>query len=136
MSKAIIQDEVGADLKDPGHDHGRIQTIDHEEMLEGDLYGNNGVVHSDYGDEDGHDGDDLGDKVEVNLDELEDEDSDQESLLGRGNDGSGSTGESGGTSTSLNKFAVKESNDKGLADMETGSEVYMSELLVSLHAFA
>ena len=24
-----------------------------------------------------------------------------------------------------------ESNDKGLADMETGSEVYMSELLVS-----
>jgi hypothetical protein len=26
-------------------------------------------------------------------------------------------------------FQVKESNDKGLADMETGSEVYMSELL-------
>ena len=28
-----------------------------------------------------------------------------------------------------NLFAVKESKDKGLADMETGSEVYMSELL-------
>ena len=26
-------------------------------------------------------------------------------------------------------FAVGESKDKGLADMETGSEVYMSELL-------
>ena len=31
-----------------------------------------------------------------------------------------------------NLFKIKESNDKGLADMETGSEVYMSELLVSL----
>ena len=30
-----------------------------------------------------------------------------------------------------NLFKIKESNDKGLADMETGSEVYMSELLVS-----
>jgi hypothetical protein len=113
-----------------GNDHGRIQTIDHEEVIgEDDMYG--GVVNSDYGNEDGHD--DFGDKVEVNLDELDDEDSDQESLLGRGNGNlnmdSGSTGESGGTSTSLNKFAVKESNDKGLADMETGSEVYMSELL-------
>jgi hypothetical protein len=28
-------------------------------------------------------------------------------------------------------FTIKESNDRGLADMETGSEVYMSELLVS-----
>jgi len=28
-----------------------------------------------------------------------------------------------------NLFKIKESNDKGLADMETGSEVYMSELL-------
>jgi hypothetical protein len=27
-------------------------------------------------------------------------------------------------------FTIKESNDRGLADMETGSEVYMSELLV------
>jgi hypothetical protein len=31
-----------------------------------------------------------------------------------------------------NLFKIKESNDKGLADMETGSEVYMSELLVSI----
>ena len=30
-----------------------------------------------------------------------------------------------------NLFKIKESQDKGLADMETGSEVYMSELLVS-----
>ena len=35
-----------------------------------------------------------------------------------------------------NLFAVKESQDKGLADMETGSEVYMSELLVSIALFA
>jgi len=28
-----------------------------------------------------------------------------------------------------NLFKIKESQDKGLADMETGSEVYMSELL-------
>jgi hypothetical protein len=33
--------------------------------------------------------------------------------------------------TDQNLFKIKESNDKGLADMETGSEVYMSELLVS-----
>ena len=32
-----------------------------------------------------------------------------------------------------NLIAIKESKDKGLADMETGSEVYMSELLVSKH---
>lgn len=33
------------------------------------------------------------------------------------------------SSIARNMFKVKESNDKGLADMETGSEVYMSELL-------
>lgn len=32
-------------------------------------------------------------------------------------------------------FQKKESQDKGLADMETGSEVYMSELLVSTYSF-
>ena len=32
-----------------------------------------------------------------------------------------------------NLMNIKESKDKGLADMETGSEVYMSELLVSKH---
>jgi len=40
-----------------------------------------------------------------------------------------STGSSGASSGNL--FAVGQSKDKGLADMETGSEVYMSELLVS-----
>jgi len=40
----------------------------------------------------------------------------------------GSSGSSGSTN-GQNLFAVGESNDKGLADMETGSEVYMSELL-------
>ena len=34
-----------------------------------------------------------------------------------------------------NLFVVGSSNDKGLADMETGSEVYMSELLVSKPSF-
>ena len=35
-----------------------------------------------------------------------------------------------------NLFKIKESMDKGLADMETGSEVYMSELLVSLSSIS
>lgn len=42
----------------------------------------------------------------------------------------GSSGSGSGTSTG-NLFAVGESQDKGLAEYETGSEVYMSELLVS-----
>lgn len=41
----------------------------------------------------------------------------------------GSSGSGGGASTG-NLFAVGEAQDKGLADIETGSEVYMSELLV------
>ena len=57
------------------------------------------------------------DKIEVNLDDVDDED-DNESLLGQRHDLLG-----GGL------FQVKESTDRGLADMETGSEVYMSELL-------
>jgi hypothetical protein len=44
--------------------------------------------------------------------------------------GGNSSGDSTEASPS-NMFAVGESKDKGLADMETGSEVYMSELLVS-----
>ena len=56
----------------------------------------------------------------MNLDDVEDDD-DNESLLGL------SKGKTGG-----NLFTIKESNDRGLADMETGSEVYMSELLVIL----
>ena len=46
----------------------------------------------------------------------------------------GSSGSGSGASTG-NLFAVGESQDKGLADMETGSEVYMSELLVSVSTF-
>ena len=82
------------------------------------------------------------------MDDLEDE---QECLLDYNPDGQKTeTPETGGmlkseklkeldacsdTGSTLNfkagLFAVKESKDKGLADMETGSEVYMSELLVS-----
>lgn len=58
------------------------------------------------------------DKIEVNLDDVNDDD-DSESLLNNRN---------GGARQGL--FTIKESNDRGLADMETGSEVYMSELLV------
>jgi importin-9 len=65
-------------------------------------------------------------KIEVNLDDVEDDD-DNESLLGRG---SSTTG--GANSGSNNLFTIKESHDRGLADMETGSEVYMSELLVRI----
>ncbi len=53
----------------------------------------------------------------MNLDDVNDED-DSESLLGSKNN------------ATSNIFTIKESNDRGLADMETGSEVYMSELLV------
>jgi hypothetical protein len=52
------------------------------------------------------------------LDDVNDDD-DSESLLGSKNNG-----------PQQNIFTIKESNDRGLADMETGSEVYMSELLV------
>ena len=54
----------------------------------------------------------------MTLDDVQDDD-DNESLLGLSNQ----------KGSLQNLFAVKESNDKGLADMETGSEVYMSELL-------
>ena len=53
--------------------------------------------------------------------------------LAYSSNGSGSAG-TNSTNSGLkaeNLFAVGSSNDKGLADMETGSEVYMSELLVS-----
>ena len=72
----------------------------------------------DYGEENKSNNDQ--DRIEVNLDEVEDDD-DNESLLGlSGRD----------KTTGTNLFAIKESKDGGLADMETGSEVYMSELLV------
>lgn len=78
------------------------------------------------------------DKVPVNMDELEDE---QEDLLGKAETGvpsklSDDYETCSDTGSTLNfkagLFAVKESKDKGLADIETGSEVYMSELLVSV----
>lgn len=56
------------------------------------------------------------------MDDVDDDD-DSESLLGNRNN-LGNNGQGG-------LFTIKESNDRGLADMETGSEVYMSELLVS-----
>jgi hypothetical protein len=55
-------------------------------------------------------------RIEVNLDDINDDD-DSESLLGQ-------------QDKIRDLFAIKESHDRGLADMETGSEVYMSELLV------
>ena len=55
------------------------------------------------------------------MDDVQDDD-DNESLLGLRNNG-------GLLGQGKNLFAVKESTDRGLADMETGSEVYMSELL-------
>lgn len=58
-------------------------------------------------------------RIEVNLDDVNDDD-DNEGLLPKG----GAGGPPG-------LFTIKESQDRGLADMETGSEVYMSELLVS-----
>jgi hypothetical protein len=84
-----------------------------------------GDDEEDYGLEDNNGG--GGDKIEVNLDDVEDDD-DNESLL------RGSTGNSGsGSGGSQNLFKIIESKDGGLADMETGSEVYMSELLVNLY---
>lgn len=83
-------------------------------------------------------------KIEVNFDEIDD-DNDQECLLNYKQNElnlKGSTVPKKGSSQNLldfdqanpsnNLFKIKESQDKGLADMETGSEVYMSELLVSI----
>lgn len=111
------------------------------------------------------------DKIEVNLDDIEDDDDEQEGLLDynqksikprkhstaekqqrserrmkaeddssllvgdekddkNGKDFDNLSSWSDNTAQQ-NLFKIKESMDKGLADMETGSEVYMSELLVS-----
>lgn len=74
---------------------------------------------ADYDDDKPNDG--GTDKIEVNLDDVQDDD-DNESLLGSRNN-TGLLAQGG------NLFTIKESTDRGLADMETGSEVYMSELL-------
>jgi hypothetical protein len=71
----------------------------------------------------------------VNLDDIEDDD-DQECLLEYNQKEANqkkTVDPLGGLfdGTDQNLFKIKESQDKGLADMETGSEVYMSELLVS-----
>ncbi len=83
----------------------------------------------DYGDEDGSKNGGGTDKIEVNLDDVADDD-DNESLLGTRNSSSLLGGTLGQGPQGL--FAIKESTDRGLADMETGSEVYMSELLVRI----
>ncbi len=80
------------------------------------------------------DSDDRGDikdadKLSVNLDDLQsgddsDEPVDLAKLQSLGYNGSDST-----NSGVKDMFRVGESKDKGLAEMETGSEVYMSELL-------
>ena len=73
-------------------------------------------------------------KIEVNLDDIEDED-DQECLLdykqNEMNQAKKKADDGLFDGVDQNLFKIKESQDKGLADMETGSEVYMSELLVS-----
>lgn len=129
--------------------------------------------NSDYGSEEaaGHKGfGDLADddRLSVNMDDIVDEESDEETIdlgksdaangdnklaastsdaeeakteavnttsgsndSGENNKSTGGSSGSGGNASTGNLFAVGESTDKGLADMETGSEVYMSELLVS-----
>lgn len=77
-------------------------------------------------------------KIEVNLDDIVDDD-DQECLLGykqsvgkvsKIDEGLlANENKSNNQPLDPNLFKIKESQDKGLADMETGSEVYMSELL-------
>jgi hypothetical protein len=53
-------------------------------------------------------------RIEVELDDIKDDDEEDAAFM----------------SKAAALFTIKESNDRGLADMETGSEVYMSELLV------
>lgn len=69
-------------------------------------------------------------KESATADETNNTSSDGEQAQGSNQSTGGSSG-SGGNGSTGNLFAVGESKDKGLADMETGSEVYMSELLVS-----
>ena len=83
-----------------------------------------GEDDEDNGDYDGNRNEGGTDKIEVNLDDVQD-DEDNESLLGSKNNSSLLGGQGVG-----GLFQIKESTDRGLADMETGSEVYMSELLV------
>lgn len=103
--------------------------------LRRDLMGDGERLDTIEGDDDDDDLDDrdrgnqgMTNKIEVNLDDVQD-DEDNESLLGSKNN----QGLLGGPSSGVpGLFQIKESTDRGLADMETGSEVYMSELLVRL----
>ena len=54
------------------------------------------------------------------------------SLEAKSTGSSGEDSSNGSGIKSAQLFAVGQSHDKGLADVETGSEVYMSELLVSI----
>jgi hypothetical protein len=63
-------------------------------------------------------------RIEVNLDDIKD-DEDEDPLMLK--DKGGLLGKE----PPAGLFTIKESQDRGLADMETGSEVYMSELLVT-----
>ena len=111
--------------RDLGGDGDRLDTIDQNDD-DDDNY--NPPAELDYGDDPEEDEDvdsDEGEKkrkaaerIEVHLDDVNDED-DGENLLGP-------------KGAEAGHFAILESNDRGLADMETGSEVYMSELLVSI----
>jgi hypothetical protein len=101
--------------------------------LRRDLLGEGDRMDTIEGDEEGDYGEETKgdqDKIEVNLDDVEDDD-DNESLLGL----SGKQGDRGSLSGQPGLFTIKESTDRGLADMETGSEVYMSELLVSQYSY-
>lgn len=101
--------------------------------LRRDLLGEGERLDTVEGDDDNGDNEDSDDaknnggtdRIEVNLDDVNDDD-DNESLLNSRNN----TGLLAGPQGSL--FTIKESTDRGLADMETGSEVYMSELLVRI----
>lgn len=100
------EEKVGGSLITPGY------------KLRRELMGDGERLDTVEGDDDRSEEENEGtDKIEVNLDDVNDDD-DNESLLGQKNNLLG-----GGL------FQVKESTDRGLADMETGSEVYMSELL-------
>jgi hypothetical protein len=102
--------------------------------LRRDLLGDGERLDTIEGDDDDDDNNDDGgrqtgatERIDVNLDDVPDDD-DNESLLGSKNNSS----LLGGPATGVpGLFQIKESTDRGLADMETGSEVYMSELLVS-----
>ena len=129
-----------------------MDTIGGDDASNDDDYDN--FKYKDQEDDDNSSGNDIRDrgdfneedKLSVNLDDLNDEQEDSDDVIDLQKDkASGhnlqslaySSGSLGTNSTNSglkqqNLFEVGQSNDKGLAEMETGSEVYMSELLVSV----